>query len=562
MLTKPQVFFDNNMNQALGFQNPLYLKKAQQMRPMLYDGDVIAKGTNVISIPDSEETLILAEETFCSLQSLTSSDTSSSCRPTKVEVPNELPKVSLVHTSLKKLKRHLANFDVVVKQRTTPTAITDGSWEFKHTKACFRDQIIPCVKALKDLFNTFDQYLIDELLEVQNVFHQMEQAVEQHRLEAKSFEIKQRQILTENCRLLDQVLFHDIMNVVVNNSVNVNSFVAMKDYMHVSNMFVEKCQKCLELENELRENSVSNESNPTFDQFFELNDLQAQLQEKDTTITQLKEKVKDLRKSPDRVKKEYDAIETINIELKHSVAKLLSKNENLSKEIMHLKQIFKEQFDSIKKSRVDSSVAQLNLKYVENVDFQPQIQEKILEIEILENELKRIKGKHVVDSVEQKPKVITIAHGMENANVLQEIVEEVRASSPLDGELDLACKYAERIQVELIYVHGTCPCLATPKERLVAFNHKNKDSKIKPADPDISSQNKEKIVDVTPMNKHKKVSFTEPIASLSNSPKKIGSSKTTDSNKPVLSSTGLKNSTKVRRSQPSSNKRNDRIPQP
>ncbi|GJR63588.1 hypothetical protein Tco_1505750 [Tanacetum coccineum] len=36
--------------------------KAQQIRPMLYDGSVIAKETNVISIADSEETLMLEEE--------------------------------------------------------------------------------------------------------------------------------------------------------------------------------------------------------------------------------------------------------------------------------------------------------------------------------------------------------------------------------------------------------------------------------------------------------------------------------------------------------------------
>ncbi|GJS62122.1 hypothetical protein Tco_0656906 [Tanacetum coccineum] len=36
--------------------------KEQQTRPMLYDGNVIAKETNVISIADSEETLILEEE--------------------------------------------------------------------------------------------------------------------------------------------------------------------------------------------------------------------------------------------------------------------------------------------------------------------------------------------------------------------------------------------------------------------------------------------------------------------------------------------------------------------
>nr|GEU85357.1 integrase, catalytic region, zinc finger, CCHC-type, peptidase aspartic, catalytic [Tanacetum cinerariifolium] len=50
-----------------------------------------------------------------------------SSRPTKVEVPKELPKVSMVNTSLKKLKNHLAGFDVVVKERTTTTTITEGS---------------------------------------------------------------------------------------------------------------------------------------------------------------------------------------------------------------------------------------------------------------------------------------------------------------------------------------------------------------------------------------------------------------------------------------------------
>ncbi|GJR26453.1 putative reverse transcriptase domain-containing protein [Tanacetum coccineum] len=95
---------------------------------------------------------------------------------TNVEVPKELPKVSMVNTSLKKLKHHLANFDVVVKERTTPTAITEGSWGFEHIKACFRDEIIPFVQALKDLFSTFNQHLVDELSEVQNVFYQMEQA--------------------------------------------------------------------------------------------------------------------------------------------------------------------------------------------------------------------------------------------------------------------------------------------------------------------------------------------------------------------------------------------------
>nr|GFB94633.1 hypothetical protein [Tanacetum cinerariifolium] len=66
-----------------------------------------------------------------------------------------------------------------------------GTWGFEHTKACFRDDIIPFVKSLKELFTSFDQYLIDEVTEVQNVFTQMEMAVEQH------YKLKGKAVLTE-----------------------------------------------------------------------------------------------------------------------------------------------------------------------------------------------------------------------------------------------------------------------------------------------------------------------------------------------------------------------------
>ncbi|GKB34036.1 hypothetical protein Tco_0878978 [Tanacetum coccineum] len=121
MLTKPQFLYDHTTKQDLGFQNPFYLKKAQQLEPKLYDGNVI-KNTSAIVIPDSEETLLLKR-----VNSVNSPEPTLSSRPTKVEVLKELPKVSMVNTSLKKLKYHLAGFDMVFKERTTPTAITEGS---------------------------------------------------------------------------------------------------------------------------------------------------------------------------------------------------------------------------------------------------------------------------------------------------------------------------------------------------------------------------------------------------------------------------------------------------
>ncbi|GKB32123.1 retrovirus-related pol polyprotein from transposon TNT 1-94 [Tanacetum coccineum] len=163
----------------------------QTLELKLYDGNVI-KNTSAIVIPDIKETLLLAEESRSKMllkqkdyvmlekkvnttpvdyaNSVNSPELTLSSRPTKVEVPKEHLKDSMVNTSLKKLKHHLAGFDMVVKERTTSAAITEGSWGFEHTKACFRDEIIPFVKALNDLFNTFNQYLVDELFEVQMSF--------------------------------------------------------------------------------------------------------------------------------------------------------------------------------------------------------------------------------------------------------------------------------------------------------------------------------------------------------------------------------------------------------
>ncbi|GJT91629.1 hypothetical protein Tco_1080474 [Tanacetum coccineum] len=62
MLTKPQVFYDNTHKQALGYQNLFYLKKAQQMKPTLYDGVVISNSHVAMLVIDDEETLILEEE--------------------------------------------------------------------------------------------------------------------------------------------------------------------------------------------------------------------------------------------------------------------------------------------------------------------------------------------------------------------------------------------------------------------------------------------------------------------------------------------------------------------
>ncbi|GJR63878.1 retrovirus-related pol polyprotein from transposon TNT 1-94 [Tanacetum coccineum] len=276
-------------------------------------------------------------------------DPTLSSRPTKVEVPKELP-----------------------KKEPQPQPLLRACGGFEHTKACFRDEIIPFVKALKDLFNTFNQYLINELSEVQNIFHQMEHAVEQHRLESNTFEVKMNQVLNKNERLLEQIINKDIVNIIINSSVdkasvnvhecekwlelktellNKGDFIEKEIYDKLFKSFTTLEKHCISLEVDTqlnqeifqRENSVSNQSTLSFDQLFELNELKAQSQKKDTIIKKMKERIKSLseKMNEDKIKKDLKEIETINIELDHRVSKLIAKNE-------HLKQTYKQLYDSIK----------------------------------------------------------------------------------------------------------------------------------------------------------------------------------------------------------------------
>nr|GFC31084.1 hypothetical protein [Tanacetum cinerariifolium] len=67
------------------------------------------------------------EQAFWSQYSVQTDEPNLSATTTIVEVPKELPKVSMVNSCLKNLKSQLASFDMVVKERTTATAITEGT---------------------------------------------------------------------------------------------------------------------------------------------------------------------------------------------------------------------------------------------------------------------------------------------------------------------------------------------------------------------------------------------------------------------------------------------------
>ncbi|GJX57034.1 hypothetical protein Tco_0286931 [Tanacetum coccineum] len=113
MLTKPQFFYDHTTKQALvvipDSEDTLMLAEESRLKILLKQKDPMMLEKKVNTTPvDYDNPLFLVD-------------------PLKLRFQKKLPKVSMVNTSLKKLKYHLAGFDVVVKERTIPTAITEGS---------------------------------------------------------------------------------------------------------------------------------------------------------------------------------------------------------------------------------------------------------------------------------------------------------------------------------------------------------------------------------------------------------------------------------------------------
>nr|GFA54704.1 integrase, catalytic region, zinc finger, CCHC-type, peptidase aspartic, catalytic [Tanacetum cinerariifolium] len=141
-----------------------------------------------------------------------------------------------------------------------------------------------------------------------------------------------------------------------------------------------------------RDTWSSQEGAPTFDELFEINNLQAQAQAKETVILKLKEKLNSLNGDvkDGNLKRDVEEIETLNIELDHKVTKLAVKND-------HLKQTYKQLYDSIKSSSVrskeqcDDLINKVNLKSAEVSDLNACLQEKVLVIQ-----LDKLKGKVVL----------------------------------------------------------------------------------------------------------------------------------------------------------------------
>nr|GEY85830.1 hypothetical protein [Tanacetum cinerariifolium] len=173
-------------------------EKARQLKPNLYDGSVIEK-SDVVVVPDSEETLMLAEES----------------RSKMIEKQN----------------------DPQMIEKKTESSAEQAFWSQYSVQT---DE--------PNLFGTTIVEVPKELPKVSmNIFKQMELAVEQHCAEKTKFQIKMENVLQENDRLLTQALSVEIVNIVVHDNVKFDC------------LNVDACAHCVSTESELKSDFIKKE---------------------------------------------------------------------------------------------------------------------------------------------------------------------------------------------------------------------------------------------------------------------------------------------------------------
>ncbi|GKA65600.1 retrovirus-related pol polyprotein from transposon TNT 1-94 [Tanacetum coccineum] len=238
-----------------------------------------------------------------------------------------------------------------------------------------------------------------------------------------------KQMINHKCSSYRNFLRFD--NVVEDKDYNADvvQMVNVGEYVNMERKRNEYCDKCFNLEAELLKSQKAH--NDLLKKFFENNDLKAQLQEKDTAICKLKEIIKSMREKSkeENVNYDYCELETKNVELENSVAKLLLENERLCNEINLVEQ------------------------YAENEDLKAQIQDK-LDLEPLAPRLLQNREAHID----------YLKYTQEQADILRGI------------EL-------------LVYVRDTCPNAIKLSAKKVAVTPKNNVKKVRFAEPLTSSSN-------------------------------------------------------------------------
>nr|GEW32403.1 hypothetical protein [Tanacetum cinerariifolium] len=284
---------------AICYKTPLYLTKAKQVQPTLYNGHKLVKTTHAPAIVhDSEDALELAETTR--MKMLEKSKT------LMMYPPNAPAKL--------------------VSKRITPTGLIEGERGFEQTKECYLTEVIQFLKTLKEHVEGIQMALVKEVKEMKEIFKQMEAEVELNVVDKQCADTERNNLLIKNENLIADCLSNELLYSVMNDVNMVSRFFKLHDAYTIGQA------RCLKLEAEISKlkhkiqkddhsemikyfssleidhlnfqlkyqnlkehfgnnNLQPSQDTPDFDTVFKINKMKASLQGKDNAIRKLKEQI-------------------------------------------------------------------------------------------------------------------------------------------------------------------------------------------------------------------------------------------------------------------------------
>ncbi|GJS87179.1 retrovirus-related pol polyprotein from transposon TNT 1-94 [Tanacetum coccineum] len=422
MLCNPKPHYDEKKKVAIGYKNPLYLTRAKQVQPALYNGFEIVKTHHAPAIVhDSEDTLEIAETTRKTMndknerpnKQLTpeqifwyddilkekakalkaKSNNPKSITTVMVYPPNTptklvlrvLPTKSQAKINIFALIQLFSEFDKTCKKRITPTGLTEGERGFEQTKECYLTEVIPFFKTFKEHFEGIQQALTKVVKEMKEIFEELEAEVDQNVMDRKCDEIERKNLLITNENLIVDCLTKDVFYTTKNYVLTVSRFSEMHDAYTIEHAH------CQELEAELSKlkHKIQKDDHSEMIKCFsnlEIDHLNLQL-----NYQNLKERFGNNKSQPSQDAPEFDTVFKINkmkaslqgkdntirkLQVQISQLKETHQNELFRTENAIIKQHYKELYDSIKTMRA-KTVEKTSALLSENENLKAQILGKI-----------------------------------------------------------------------------------------------------------------------------------------------------------------------------------------
>ncbi|GJS28164.1 retrovirus-related pol polyprotein from transposon TNT 1-94 [Tanacetum coccineum] len=373
---KPDSFYHTEQKMALGYQNPFYLKQAQQKQQSLYNGKVLLEKHDPPAVYDSEETLQLAQESREKMKQL-----NKEIKPANYTKINHLLGVFVSQTAKSREELYFSNTS---KTANVSKSISIPNEEFSDDTTpsvarkflneihkIVKDEIFPIVNQVDARVQNFEIQFLKEAAKFVRDFKSLAKEADESLAKHKALEF-------EIERLLRAVVSQDIMSIVQNPTVVETSDLQTElertkerfenciikkenEYAKLWNDWYKKCEEC-------KYDKIS------YDKAY--NDMQQKIERLQAQLGDLKGKSKDTPCVSNTLDPLSQKLENENVELEFQI-------KNYAKENAHLKTAYKNLFDSINVSQAqskgitDSLQNKLNDPIYENIKLRAQLSDKV-----------------------------------------------------------------------------------------------------------------------------------------------------------------------------------------